>query len=104
MEHNRYDLGAMLLAALLLLLCVSYTAQCSSAAHRSDTVAAATPAPSTPAKSREEKAERERKPKSVREFAAEEDKEEGQKVQGISRALQTVGANPELRRTLGLPK
>jgi hypothetical protein len=104
MEHKKHDLGAMLLAAMLLLLCVSYTAQCSSAAHRRDTVAGATPAPNTPAKSREENAERERKPKSIHAIAAEEDKEEQEKVQGISRALQTIGANPELRRTYGFPK
>lgn len=104
MEHKKHDLGAFLLAALLLLLCVSYTTQCSSAAHRSATVAAATPAPKTPAKSREEKAERERRPKSIHEIAAEEDKEEQEKRQGISRALKTIGANPELRRTYGLPE
>jgi hypothetical protein len=104
MEHKKHDLGAFLLATLLLLLCVSYTTQCSPVAHRSETVAAATPAPHTPAKSREEKAERERRRKSIHEIAAEEDKEEQEKREGISRALKTIGANPELRRTYGLPE
>jgi hypothetical protein len=99
MEHKKHDLGAFLLAALLLLLCVSYATQCSSAAHRGDTVAAA-----TPAKSPEEKAERERRPKSIHEIAAEEDREEQEKREGVSRALKTIGANPELRRTYGLPQ
>ena len=105
MKHKRHDIGAMLLAAVLLLLCVSYMTQCSSPAHRSDTVAATTPAPNTPAQ-REEKVEhgRERKPKSIREFAAEEDKEERERVRGISRVLQTIGADPELQRTYGFPK
>jgi hypothetical protein len=105
MKHEKHDLGAMLLAALLLLLCVSYMTQCSSAAHRRDTVAAATPAPNTP-QPREEKAEREgeRKPKSIRELAAEEDREEHENVHKISNVLKTIGADPELRRTYGFPK
>ena len=69
---------------------------------------AATPVVSPPAESREEELERERKaegkPKSIHEFADEEDKEERAKIQGISRALQTAAADPEFRRTYGFPK
>jgi hypothetical protein len=105
MKHKKHDLGTMLLAAVLLLFCVSYMTQCSSTAHHGDTVAATTSAPNTPAQ-REEKAERqgERRPKSIREFAAQEDREERERVQNISHALQTIGADPELRRTYGFPK
>lgn len=105
---QKHDIGVMLVAATLLLLCVSYLTQCSPARHQPETTVAATPEVSPPAESREEEIERERKAKgkrmSVREFADEEDREEQQKIKGISRALQTVAADPELRRTLGFPK
>jgi len=107
MEQN-HDVGAMLVAATLLLLCVSYLTQCSPAARRPETIVAATPVTSPPAQSREEELERERKakrkPKSIHEFAAEEEREEREKIKGISRVLQTIGADPELRRTYGFPK
>jgi hypothetical protein len=102
---QKNELGAMLMAAALLLLCVSYMTQCSAATRRPDTVAAATPSASTPV-SREEEVEREaeHKPKSIHEFAAEEENEERAKIKGISRALQTIAADPELRRTYGFDK
>jgi len=105
MKHN-HDVGAMLVAAMLLLLCVSYLTQCRPAAHRPETIVAATPVASPPAQSREQELERKRegKPKSVREFAADEEKEEQEKREAISGALKTIGANPELRRTYGLPE
>lgn len=103
--RQKHDLGAMVLAAMLLLLCVTYLTQCRSTSHQPDTVAAATATAGTHAESREEELERrEGKRKSVKEFAAEEEKEEREKVKGISRALQTAGANPEFRRTYGFPQ
>ncbi len=105
MKQTR-DLGALLLAATLLLLCVGYLTQCSRATHRPEVLAAAT-ATLTPAAAAESEEERERerkgRPQSIREHAAEEEREERAKVQGISRALQTAGANPEFRRTYGFP-
>ncbi len=101
---QKYDVGAMLAAATLLLLCVSYLTQCSSTVHRPDTVVAATPAATPPAQARDEDMERERKPKSVHEFAAQEEKEEREKVQAIGHALQTAGADPAFRKTYGLPQ
>lgn len=98
---QKNEFGAMLMAGMLLLLCVSYMAQCSSATHRPETVAAATPAPSKPAVREERQAEHK---KSIHEFAAEEENEEREKIRGVSRALQTIAADPELRRTYGFPQ
>jgi hypothetical protein len=53
MKQKR-DVGAMLVAATLLLLCVSYLTQCSPACQRPETTVAATPVASPPAESREE--------------------------------------------------
>ena len=103
-----YDLSAMLAAATLLLLCVSYLTQCSPASHRSDTIVAATPAATPPAEARQEE-ERERqgksdgKAKSIREIADEEQKEERAKIKGIANALQTAATDPEFRKTYGFP-
>lgn len=98
----------MVFAAMLLLLCVSYLMQCSSPDRHPETIGAATPPAATRVESREQQLEREReaerKRKSVREFAAEEEKEERDKIKAISRALQTAGANPEFRRTYGFPQ
>ncbi len=104
--ERKYDFGAMLTAATLLLLCVTYLAQCSSGSHRPQTVVAATAAVTPPAEARDEDAEQEheRKPKSIREFAAQEEKEEREKIKAISRALQTAGADPEFRKTYGFPQ
>jgi hypothetical protein len=106
MKRNR-DVGAVLVAGTLLLLCVSYLTQCRSGPQSQKTVPA-TPLANPAAESRQEgfahKREAERKPKSVREFAAEEEKEERAKIRGISRALRTAAADPEFRRTYGFPK
>ena len=92
---------ATAVAAALLLFSVAYLTRCSSPPPR---VAppTATSASGTAAKSavREEEGEG----KSIKEFAAEEDKEERQKVENVAHALQTLGANPEFRKTYGLPK
>ena len=103
---QKQELGAMVLAAMLLLFCMTYLMQCRSTSHGPETVAAATATADTHAESREEEIERkgEGKRKSVREFAAEEEKEEREKVKALSRALQTAGANPEFRRTYGFPQ
>jgi hypothetical protein len=104
MKRN-HDVGAALVAGTLLLLCVSYLTQCRSAPQSQQTMTT-TPLASPPAESRVEGVarKRERKPKSVHEFAAEEEREERAKIQGISRALQTAAADPEFRRTYGFPK
>jgi hypothetical protein len=39
-----------------------------------------------------------------REFAAEEEREEREKIKAISRGLQTAAADPEFRRTHGFAK
>ncbi len=96
------ELGSLVLAAALLLICVSYMTQCSSATHRNETVAVATPSHAPTAQAPH--ADRERKAKSVQELAAEEEKEEREKLKSVSRALQTLGADPEVRRTYGLPE
>ncbi len=102
MKQQR-DVGSFVLAAAVLLLCVNYMTQCSSATHRTETVVAAPPS-EAPTKDARAHAERERKPKSAQELAAEEENEERAKLKSISRALQTIGADPEMRRTYGLPE
>jgi len=39
--------------------------------------------------------------KSIHDVAEEEEREEGENIKNIAHALQTIGANPELRRTYG---
>ncbi len=107
--NTRHDLGAMLAAATLLLLCVSYLTQCSATSHRSDTIVVATPAAIPPAEARdEEELEREgkgeHKPTSIRDIADEEQKEERAKIKAIAIALQTASTDPEFRRAYGLPQ
>jgi hypothetical protein len=106
MKRN-HDVGALLLAGTLLLLCMTHLTQCRSGPQSQKTLPA-TPLASPAAESRREEFEHERegerKPKSIREFAAEEEKEERAKIHGISRALKTAAADPEFRRTYGFPK
>ncbi len=100
------DLVLTLMTAAVLLLSVSYLTQCSTPPQR--------PSPTSSVetehegeKSSDTKAERkaaEGTPKSVRELAEEEDQEERAKIQRVGHALQTIGANPELRKTLGIPQ
>lgn len=101
-------LGITLVGATLLLLGVGYLAQCSSATRRSAPDVSGGSATSTAsARAAEEEGERERaagKRKSIHDFATEEDKEESENVKNLGRALQTLGANPEMRRTYGLPE
>jgi hypothetical protein len=102
MKQQR-DLGSLVLAAAALLLCVSYMTQCRSRTDRNGPVAAATRSHAQAGQPRAHVG-RDREPKSVQEYAAEEDKEEQEKRQSISRALQTIGADPKMRRTYGLPQ
>jgi hypothetical protein len=102
MKQQR-DLGSLVLAVASLLLCVSYMTQCRSGTDRNGPVAAVTPSHAPTGQPRAHVGH-DREPKSVQEYAAEEDKEEREKRQSISRALQTIGADPEMRRTYGLPQ
>jgi hypothetical protein len=105
MKEGR-DLALTLMMSAILLLSVSYLTQCSAAPQR--------PSPtSNVGTEREGEAssdatpERKKdtgKPKSARELGEEEDEEERAKIQRIGHALQTIGANPELRKTLGIPQ
>jgi hypothetical protein len=99
------DLGAALGVSAALLLVVGYLTQCAPNARRvvSDASAAATASPSRHAAAEEEERENERRPKSIREIADEEEHEEAEKIKNVAHALQTIGANPEMRATLGLP-
>lgn len=98
-------LGITLVGATLVLLSVGYFAQCSSATC-SRAPSGNNGAASSTAAVRAEEEERQKaatKRRAIHEFAEEEDKEEGENVKNIGRALQTLGANPEARRTYGLP-
>ena len=105
MKEGR-DLAVTLMTSALLLLCVGYLTQC--------TAPPAGPSPGSGAEAEHEdaatarrEAERERsagKGKSARESEEDEGQEEREKIQRVGRALQTIGANPELRKTLGIPR
>lgn len=98
--NERRHFGITLLTATILLFTAGYFAQCASAVRHTAPRAAATVPPAAGIEDREA----EHREQSVREMAHEEEKEEGAKVQGIAHALQTIAANPELRRTYGLKK
>lgn len=105
MKEGR-DLALTLMMSAILLLSVSYLTQCSAPPQRSS--------PPSNVETEQEgetssdtKPERQKdvgKPKSARELAEEEDEEERAKIQRVGHALQTIGANPELRKTLGIPQ
>jgi len=104
MKEGR-DLVLTLMMSAILLLSVSYLTQCSAPPQRSSPTSnveteheAETSSEGTPERKRDAG-----KPESVRELADEEDEEERAKIQRVGRALQTIGANPELRKTLGIP-
>lgn len=98
------DLAVTLIASTLLLLGVSYLTQCSAAPQRPSTAINADAAGRKTSSGDE--AEREKAagtPKSAREIDEDEGQEEREKIQRVGRALKTIGANPELRKTLGIP-
>jgi hypothetical protein len=96
MNQDKKDLGVTLMAATLLLLTMSYLAQC--------TTTTRAPTPASPAvEAAAPERETEHKRKSIAEAAEEEDREESQRVKNVAHALQTIGADPEMRRTYGFP-
>ena len=104
MKEGR-DLALTLVTSAILLLSVNYLTQCSAAPQRPSPTGNAETQPE--GASSDTEAEHEKaagKPKSVHELAEEEDREERAKIQRVGRALQTIGANPELRKTLGIPQ
>jgi hypothetical protein len=102
MKEGR-DLGVTLIASTMLLLGASYMTQCSPSQR---------PAPATEAAVGNEKAsgaaaerkEADGEPKSARELDEDEGQGDRAKIQRVGRALQTIGANPEMRKTYGLPQ
>jgi len=104
MKEGR-DLAVTLIMSAILLVSVSYLTQCSATQKRpspASDVATQHNGASTDAEG--ERAKAAGKPKSVHELAEEEDEEERAKIQRVGHALQTIGANPELRKTLGIPE
>ena len=105
MKEGR-DLAVTLIAATMLLVGLSYLTQCSPSTQR--------PSPAIDAEAirrgegssgtESEREEAARKPKSARELEEEESNEEREKIRRVGRALQTIGANPELRKTYGIPQ
>ena len=105
MKQGR-DLADALIAATILVLGASYLTQCSPATQPPSPAVNAEAAHGREGASGAE-AEREKaagKPKSVRELDEEQTNEEREKIQRIGRALKTIGANPELRKTYGIPQ
>jgi hypothetical protein len=94
------DVIAAVLAAAGLLLTVGYLTQCSPAARPVPPKAVSAAAPSRGAA----RAAVTRAPESAAERGDEENREESANIKNIAHALQTIGADPELRRTYGLPK
>jgi len=99
------DLAVTLIGSALLLLAVSYLTQCSASSQRPSTAtnAAAGPGQQTSTGAAAEREEAARTPKSARALDEDEDQDERQKIQRVGHALQTIGANPEMRKTLGIP-
>jgi len=97
------DLAVTLIASALLLVGVGYLTQCSApTAPPSPADAARGLAPSAGGEA--ERAEAAGTPKSAREIDEDEGQEERAKIQRVGHALQTIGANPEMRKTLGIPQ
>jgi hypothetical protein len=101
--HEGRDLAVTLIVSALLLLAVSSLTQCSAASQHSSTAnnAAVGSAQGT-STGGEVQREKAAGPKSAREL--DEDQDEREKIQRVGHALQTIGANPELRKTLGIPQ
>ena len=97
------DLGITLLGATLLLFAVSYLAQCTPAQSRKVPEAAVAPAETEGASPETERGEPAAQREQERRSRPGEDNEESERVRSIGHALQTIGANPELRKTYGFP-
>ena len=91
--NERRDLGVSLVGAALLMLSMVYLAQCSSRTPApgpsSQPGAAAPSARGTGANRQDERG------------AAEKDNDEAARVKGVAHVIQTIGADPELRKTYG---
>ena len=101
MNRDKRDLGVTLMAATLLLLTMSYLAQCTTTTRTLPPRVVDAEAPQRGTEYKREESEHKRK--SIAEAAEEEDREESQRVKNIAHALQTIGADPEARRTYGFP-
>lgn len=89
------DLAITFITSGVLLLSVACLTQCSAPPPRPSQEGGAVTG-------REE--EESRKPKSDREHDEDEGQEEREKIQRVGRALQTIGANPEMRKTYAIPR
>lgn len=104
MKEGR-DLAVTLIAATILLVGVSYLTQCSTASQRpGPAIGAGAERSGNPSAGVESEREEHGQPKSARELDEEATNEERAKIQRVGHALQTIGANPELRKTLGIPQ
>ena len=108
MKEGR-DLAVTLLTSAMLLLAVSYLTQCSAPSQRSSPTShveaqgGAAPPDSTAA-GQGAASKPKGGPRSVHELEEESEEEERAKIQRVGHALQTIGANPELSKTLGIPQ
>ncbi len=100
------DLAVTVIASALLLLAVSYLTQCSAAPQRPSTAsnAAAGSERETSGAGEAEPKEAADKPKAAGGVDEDEGQDEREKIQRVGHALQTIGANPEMRKTLGIPE
>lgn len=105
MKEGR-DLAITIITSAVLLLGAGYLTQCSAPQHRlpDEHGAEAGGDRGGAAENEAEHEEKAGKPKSARELDEEEGQEEREKIQRVGRALQTIGANPELRKTYGIPQ
>ena len=93
--HERRDLGVTLVGATMLMFSMVYLAQCSSRPHASGPADQTSP---TVQGGRGASAEGQAERRAV----DKGDDEESVRVKSIGHAIQTIGANPELRKTYGV--
>jgi len=87
------DLGVTLVGATMLMLSMVYLTQCSSRTP--------TPAPASQSSTATASVPPGASVKDQRGGTEKEDDEESARVKSIGHAIQTIGANPELRKTYG---
>jgi hypothetical protein len=97
------DLGVTLMGATLLLFAVGYLAQCTPTMQRNVPPAAAEPAGAAASGAEKEREKAAVKGEPDGKSRSREDNEESERVKSIGHALQTIGANPEMRKTYGFP-